>query len=64
MYGLLALLFPMAAFMREFGDMGAAMAVAFAALYIFCMLLYDRLLLPMAMIYMNRIRPRLKFLRN
>ena len=64
MYGLLALLFPMAAFMREFGDMGAAMAVAFAALYIFCMLLYDRLLLPMALIYMNRIRPRLKFLRN
>ncbi|MBQ9196407.1 MAG: hypothetical protein IJ157_04105 [Clostridia bacterium] len=62
MYGLLALLFPLAAFMREFEEMGLLSAVFFVALYVFCMLLYDRLLLPMAMIYMNRVRPRLKFL--
>ena len=62
MYGLLALLFPVAAFMQEFKEMGALMIAVFALLYIFCMMMYDRLLLPMAMLYMNRIRPRLKFL--
>ena len=62
MYGLLALLFPVAAFMREFREMGGLMTAAFAVLYILCMLAYDRLLLPMTMIYMNRVRPRLKFL--
>ena len=64
MYGLLALLFPMAAFMQEFREMGVFMSVAFAGLYIFCMLAYDRLLLPMALLYMNRVRPKLKFLRR
>lgn len=62
MYALLALLFPMADFMREFGEMGLWMTVLFALTYVGCMLVYDRLLLPMAMIYMNRIRPRLRFL--
>lgn len=62
MYGLLALLFPMAAFLQEFGEMGVAMTAVFAVLYVICMLAYDRLLLPMAMLYMNRIRPKLKFL--
>ena len=63
MYGLLALLFPMETFMQEFKEMGIAMTAVFALLYVFCMLIYDRLLLPMAMIYMNRIRPKLKFLK-
>lgn len=63
MYGLLALLFPMAAFMREFEDMGLWMTVSFGVLYVGCMLLYDRLLLPLTLIYMNRIRPRLPFLK-
>ncbi|MBO4836423.1 MAG: hypothetical protein J5564_01885 [Clostridia bacterium] len=64
MYGLLALLFPMAAFMREFGEMGLWMTILFVLLYVVCMLIYDRILLPMAMIYMNRIRPRLRFLKR
>ena len=34
MYALLALIFPMAAFLQEFGDMGVALTVAFAALYV------------------------------
>ena len=63
MYGLLALLFPMAAFMQEFQEMGLWMSVAFAVMYLFCMLAYDRLLLPLSMIYVNRIRPRLTFLK-
>ena len=63
MYGLLALLFPMAAFLQEFKEMGLWMTAAFACLYLFCMLVYDRLLLPLSLIYMNRIRPRLTFLK-
>lgn len=64
MYGLLALLFPVAAFMQEFREMGVLMTVLFALAYVACMLVYDRLLLPMALIYMKRIRPRLRFLRQ
>ena len=60
---LLALLFPMAAFMQEFKEMGLWMSVAFAVMYLFCMLAYDRLLLPLSMIYVNRIRPRFTFLK-
>ena len=44
--------------------MGVLMTVLFALAYVACMLVYDRLLLPMALIYMNRIRPRLRFLRQ
>ena len=64
MYALLALIFPMAAFLQEFGEMGVALTVAFAALYVITMLIYDRLLLPLAMIYMNRVRPKLTFLKR
>ena len=63
MYGLLALLFPLAAFMQEFHEMGLWMTAATAGMYLFCMLAYDRLLLPLSLIYMNRIRPRLTFLK-
>ena len=44
--------------------MGVALTVAFAALYVVTMLIYDRLLLPLAMIYMNRVRPKLTFLKR
>ncbi len=64
MYALLALIFPLGDYLKEFGEMGAAMTAAFAALYAAVMLLYDRLLFPMSMIYMGRIRPKLKFLRT
>ena len=64
LYALLALLFPLAEMMQEFREMGLWMTVLFVLLYVVCMLIYDRLLLPMAMIYMNRIRPRLRFLKR
>ncbi|MBR5111162.1 MAG: hypothetical protein IK099_13370 [Clostridia bacterium] len=63
MYALLALLFPALAVLRDFEEMGAAMSVLFAAAYLFCMLLYDRLLMGCVMIYANKIRPRLTFLK-
>ena len=62
MYGLLYLLFPVAAALEEFREMGVILSVGFVILYIGCMLLYDRLLIPFVMIYANRIQPKLKFL--
>ena len=63
MYGLLALFFPLAVY-DEFRDMGVWMTGVFVLLYEGCMLVYDWLLLPLAAIYVQRVRPRLKFLRR
>ena len=59
MYGLLALLFPMGEYLKEFGEMGWAMTGLFAAAFVGVMLLFDRLLFPASLFYMNRIRPKL-----
>lgn len=64
MYGLLSLLFPLEAFMREFQEMGAAALALFILVYAVCMFLYDRLLMPMVLFYANRIQPKMKFLRK
>ncbi len=64
LYGALALLFPMEAVFTEFREMGALLALLFALVYILSMLLYDRLLLPLSLIYVNRVKPRLSFLRR
>ena len=63
MYLLLWLLFPMEAFMQEFHELGTAMLFALLAVFDICMLMYDRLLFFALMIYANRIKPKLKFLR-
>ncbi len=64
MYGLLFLLFPLSAMMEEFREMGVALTILFVAVYDLCMLLYDRLLPRLVMVYANRIRPKLSFLRR
>ena len=63
MYALMALLFTPAV-LADFQEMGAAMTALFAAVYVICMLLFDRLLLPAAVLYVRRIRPHLTFLRR
>ena len=63
MYALLALLFPMLAVMKDFEEMGVILSVMFVMAYVFCMLLYDRLLMGCVMIYANKIRPKLTFLK-
>ena len=63
MYALLALLFPVLDVLRDFQEMGVIMSVLFVIAYVFCMLLYDRLLIGCVMIYANRIRPKLTFLK-
>lgn len=62
MYGFMYLLFPLQAFAQEFREMGIWLSTLFVLVYDLCMLIYDRLLLPLSMIYINRIRPRLSFL--
>ena len=47
-----------------FASLFVAITVLFVILYVFCMLLYDRLLLRAVMVYANRIRPKLSFLRR
>ncbi len=64
MYALLALLFPMGAYLEEFQEMGVIMTVGFFAVYDLSMLLFDRLLMGAVMLYANRIRPKLSFLRK
>ena len=63
LYALLGLLFPAGGYLEEFREMGAALAAGFAVLYLFCMLVYDRLLSRLLPLYLNRIRPRLKWIR-
>lgn len=60
MYLLLALLFPALMVVEEFG--GVWMLVLFIVLMNLCLLMYDRALLPMAVLYDRRLRPHLKFL--
>ncbi len=64
MYSCLQLLFPMEAFMQEFHEMGTVMLCGLLVMYVFAMLLYDRLLMAAVMIYANRIKPKLPFLRK
>ena len=63
MYALLELLFPVLAVLKDFEEMGVVMSVLFLAAYVLCMMLYDWLLIYYVMLYGNKIRPRLKFLR-
>ena len=63
MYSLLQLLFPVLAVLKDFEEMGVLLSVLFLAAYVLCMMLYDWLLIYYVMLYGNRIRPKLKFLK-
>ena len=64
MYVLLGLLLNMNALIEEFTQMGAVLLAAFVVILNACMLLYDRLLAPMVYLYVNKIAPKLRFLRR
>lgn len=64
MYALTAYVLGMQEVVAEFQTMGRAMLAAFAVLFNFCMLLYDRLLASLVIVYLKKLRPRFKFLRN
>lgn len=64
MYIVLGFLLNMHALIEEFTQMGAVLLAVFIIVFDICMLLYDRLLLPLLFLYVNRIQPRLKFLKK
>lgn len=64
MYAVLGFLLHMDAVMAEFNEMGTLLLIVFALTLNACMLLYDRLLMPLTIIYINKLRPKLKFLKQ
>ena len=64
MYAVMGLLLGMDAVVAEFREMGAALFAGFIVLFGVCMLLYDRLITPMAVLYARKLAPRLAFLRR
>ena len=62
MYAILGFVLHMDAVVAEFTEMGAWLLFLFAVLMNFSLLLYDRLLVPLTAIYINKLRPRLRFL--
>ena len=63
MYAVLGFLLNMQAIVQEFSEMGVWLTVAFLIMLNICLLLYDRLLFPLVYLYVNKVKPRLKFLR-
>lgn len=64
MYAILCFLLHMDAMVEEFSQMGAALLAVFIVLMNVCMFMYDRLLTPLVVLYVNRLRPKLRFLRS
>lgn len=62
MYSVLGFLLHMDAVVEEFAEMGAWVLGLFVILMNVSLLLYDRLLVPLTVIYVNKLRPRLRFL--
>lgn len=62
MYLILGFLLNMQALVQEFTQMGMGLLIIFLITLNVCLLLYDRLLLPMIYLYAGKIKPRLKFL--
>lgn len=64
MYTTLGFLLHMDAIVAEFSEMGTALMLAFLALLDLCLMMYDRLLFPLVVLYVNRLRPKLRFLKQ
>lgn len=63
MYALMAFVLHMEAVVADFNEMGTLMTVAFFVMMIFCMMIYDRLLAPMTILYVRKLKPKLKMIR-
>jgi len=64
MYMILGFLLNMRALIEEFSQMGGVLLIAFILIFDICMMLYDRLLFPLLLLYVNRIQSKLRFLKN
>lgn len=64
MYVLLTLLLGFNALWGEFVSVGIGLFVAFVAVMNVCLMLYDKMLTPMALFYVYKLRPKFRFLRR
>ena len=64
MYALLCFVLHLDALTQEFAEMGPWLLALFWIALNGCLFLYDRLLLPLSLLYWNRVRPKLAFLRR
>ncbi len=64
MYTVLTLIMPLNAIVAEFREMGVWLTAVLLAALVLCLLIYDRMLVPFSFLYVQRIRPRLIFLRH
>lgn len=64
MYALLAFVLGMRAVTSEFSQMGMLTLEVFIVAMNACMMLYDRLLISISLLYVRKLRPRLRFLRR
>lgn len=64
MYAFIGYVLHLDAITAEFGEMGRVMTALFFAAMALCLLLYDRLLMPLVALYAQKLRPKLKFLRS
>lgn len=64
MYAFLGVLLHMDAVVSEFTEMGTALLVGFIIVFNLCMMMYDKLLAPLVVLYVKKLRPRLRFLKN
>ena len=62
LYLILGFVMNMHAILAEFTDLGIIFTFLLLILYNVCMMLYDRLLVPMIFLYAQRIKPKMKFL--
>ncbi|MBR6029044.1 MAG: hypothetical protein IKP40_08130 [Clostridia bacterium] len=60
MYAVLLLIFGVETILLEFREMGLWMSLLFAAMMIASLLIYDRLINPLLILYGQRLRPKLK----
>ena len=60
MYVLLGLVIGFAAVMADFQDMGKIMTILFFCMMLVCLMLFDRLLTPLSIVYVTRFQPKLK----
>lgn len=64
MYALLGLVLNMDALVQEFLVMGPWLLLLFILFFNLCLFLFDRLLVPLIILYVHKIRPRLRFLKR
>ncbi len=60
MYVLLTFVLGVTAVMADFQEMGTIMTVVFFLMMLFCLMLFDRSLTPLSILYVTRLQPKLR----